>query len=99
MDEQGSTVIGGLQRRRSDRFRSSRRDEAAGVPTSQVDGLVEGYAHYARGAETISPHVREVTSADPRQMREFAKDCEPSSARKGKRFAVGGASVPLIYLR
>ena len=75
MDEQGSTVIGGSQRRRSDRFRSSRRDEAAGVPTWQVDGLVEDYAHYARGeAETISPHVREVTGADPRDMGEFAKD-------------------------
>ena len=49
--------------------------KSAGVPTWQVDGLVEDYAHYARGeAETISPHVREVTGADPRGMREFAKD-------------------------
>ena len=49
--------------------------KAAGVPAWQVDGLVEDYAHYARGeAEMISPHVREVTGADPRDMGEFAKD-------------------------
>jgi hypothetical protein len=49
--------------------------KAAGVPAWQVDGLVEDYAHYARGeAETISPHVREVTGADPRDMGQFAKD-------------------------
>jgi uncharacterized protein YbjT (DUF2867 family) len=48
---------------------------AAGVPAWQVDGLVEDYAHYARGeAETISPHVRDVTGADQRDMGEFAKD-------------------------
>jgi uncharacterized protein YbjT (DUF2867 family) len=49
--------------------------KAAGVPAWQVDGLVEDYAHYARGeAATISPHVREVTGADPRDMGQFAKD-------------------------
>jgi uncharacterized protein YbjT (DUF2867 family) len=49
--------------------------KAAGVPAWQVDGLVEDYAHYARGeAATISPHVREVTGADPRDMAQFAKD-------------------------
>jgi uncharacterized protein YbjT (DUF2867 family) len=48
---------------------------AAGVPAWQVDGLVEDYAHYARGeAETISPHVRDVTGADPRDIGEFTKD-------------------------
>ena len=48
---------------------------AAGVPPWQVDGLTEDYAHYARGeAEAISPHVREVTGADPRDVRIFAKD-------------------------
>lgn len=48
---------------------------AAGVPPWQVDGLTEDYAHYARGeAEAISPHVREVTGADPRDVRTFAKD-------------------------
>ena len=57
----------------SDAFASALK--GAGVPAWQVDGLVEDYAHYARGeAETISPHVREVTGADPRGMREFAKD-------------------------
>ena len=49
--------------------------KSAGVPTWQVDGLVEDYAHYARGeAETISPHVRVVTGADPRDVGEFARD-------------------------
>ncbi|HKE88534.1 MAG TPA: SDR family oxidoreductase [Vicinamibacterales bacterium] len=49
--------------------------KAAGVPAWQVDGLVEDYAHYARGeAATISPHVREVTGRDPRGLGEFARD-------------------------
>src|SRR5262249_23663630 len=49
--------------------------KAGGVPAWQVDGIVEDYSHYARGeAETISPHVREVTGADPRDVCEFAKD-------------------------
>jgi hypothetical protein len=49
--------------------------KAAGDPAWQVDGLVEDYAHDARGeAETTSPHVREVTGGDPRDMGEFAKD-------------------------
>jgi uncharacterized protein YbjT (DUF2867 family) len=49
--------------------------KAAGVPAWQVDGLIEDYAHYTRGeAETISPQVREVTGADPRDMGEFARD-------------------------
>ena len=45
------------------------------MPPWQVDGLVEDYAHYARGeAEAISPHVREVTGVDPRDVRRFAAD-------------------------
>jgi uncharacterized protein YbjT (DUF2867 family) len=49
--------------------------KAAGVPAWQVDGLVEDYAHYARGeAATISPHVREVTGVEPRDVGSFAKD-------------------------
>jgi uncharacterized protein YbjT (DUF2867 family) len=49
--------------------------KAAGVPAWQADGLVEDYAHYARGeAEAVSPHVREVTGADPRDVRRFAED-------------------------
>jgi len=49
--------------------------KAAGVPPWQVDGLVEDYAHYARGeAELVSPHVRDVTGADPRDAGRFAED-------------------------
>jgi uncharacterized protein YbjT (DUF2867 family) len=49
--------------------------KSAGVPAWQVDGLVEDYAHYARGeAATISPHVREVTGVEPRDVARFAQD-------------------------
>ena len=49
--------------------------KAAGVPPWQVDGLVEDYAHYARGeAQAISPHVRDITGVDPRDVARFAKD-------------------------
>jgi uncharacterized protein YbjT (DUF2867 family) len=49
--------------------------KAAGVPSWQVDGIVEDYAHYARGeAETISPDVREVTGVNPRDVGQFAED-------------------------
>jgi uncharacterized protein YbjT (DUF2867 family) len=49
--------------------------KAAGMPAWQVDGLVEDYAHYARGeAQTVSPHVREVTGVDPRDVSKFAED-------------------------
>jgi uncharacterized protein YbjT (DUF2867 family) len=49
--------------------------KAAGVPPWQVDGLVEDYAHYARGeAAAISPHVREVTGVEPRDVGRFAED-------------------------
>jgi uncharacterized protein YbjT (DUF2867 family) len=49
--------------------------KAAGVPPWQVDGLVEDYAHYARGeAESISPHVRDVTGVEPRDVGRFAED-------------------------
>ena len=49
--------------------------KSARLPAWQVDGLVEDYAHYARGeAETVSTHVREVTGADPRDMGECAQD-------------------------
>jgi uncharacterized protein YbjT (DUF2867 family) len=48
---------------------------SAGVPPWQADGLIEDYAHYARGEATaLSPHVREVTGTDPRDMRTFARD-------------------------
>jgi uncharacterized protein YbjT (DUF2867 family) len=49
--------------------------KAAGVPAWQVDGLVEDYAHYARGeATTVSSHVREVTGVNPRDVGRFAED-------------------------
>jgi len=49
--------------------------KAAGWPPWQVDGLVEDYAHYARGeAQAVSPHVSEVTSVDPRDAGKFAED-------------------------
>lgn len=45
----------------------------AGMPAWQVDGLLEDYAHYARGeAGTVSPHVREVTGVEPCDVRQFA---------------------------
>jgi uncharacterized protein YbjT (DUF2867 family) len=48
---------------------------AAGVPPWQVDGLIEDYAHYARGeAAAIHPHVRDVTGVEPRDIRTFARD-------------------------
>ncbi len=46
-----------------------------GVPTWQVDGLVEDYAHYARGeAVEVHPTVREVTGSEPRDVAAFARD-------------------------
>jgi uncharacterized protein YbjT (DUF2867 family) len=48
---------------------------AVGVPPWQVDGLLEDYAHYARGeAEAVSPHVRELTGVEPRDVSRFAED-------------------------
>jgi NmrA-like family len=49
--------------------------KAAGVPSWQVDGLIEDYAHYARGeAAVLSPDVRAVTDVGPRDMATFARD-------------------------
>ncbi|MEJ3654443.1 NmrA family NAD(P)-binding protein [Actinomycetes bacterium KLBMP 9759] len=45
------------------------------LPDWQVDGLVEDYAHYARGeAAAVDPAVSEVTGRAPRGLSEFAKD-------------------------
>jgi uncharacterized protein YbjT (DUF2867 family) len=45
------------------------------LPRWQVDGLVEDYAHYARGeAETIHATVAEVTGHEPRNIDQFARD-------------------------
>lgn len=46
-----------------------------GVPAWQVEGLVEDYAHYARGeAAEVHPTVREVAGAEPRDVFAFARD-------------------------
>jgi uncharacterized protein YbjT (DUF2867 family) len=46
-----------------------------GVPAWQVDGLIEDYAHYARGeASEVSTAVRDVTGAKPRDVMTFARD-------------------------
>jgi uncharacterized protein YbjT (DUF2867 family) len=48
---------------------------SAGLPAWQVDGLIEDYAHYARGeAAAVLPTVREVTGTDPRDLNAFARD-------------------------
>jgi uncharacterized protein YbjT (DUF2867 family) len=45
------------------------------LPRWQVDGLVEDYAHYARGeAETIHSTVAELTGHEPRNIDQFARD-------------------------
>src|SRR5919108_314295 len=45
------------------------------LPPWQVDGLLEDYAHYARGeAAAVLPTVREVTGREPRTLGEFAAD-------------------------
>jgi uncharacterized protein YbjT (DUF2867 family) len=45
------------------------------LPRWQVDGLVEDYAHYARGeADTIHSTVAEVTGHEPRNIDQFARD-------------------------
>jgi uncharacterized protein YbjT (DUF2867 family) len=51
-------------------------DQLRGVlPDWQVEGLLEDYAHYARGeAAAVLPTVREVTGREPRTVAEFARD-------------------------
>jgi uncharacterized protein YbjT (DUF2867 family) len=45
------------------------------LPAWQVDGLLEDYAHYARGeAETVQPTVAEVAGHEPRDIDQFARD-------------------------
>jgi uncharacterized protein YbjT (DUF2867 family) len=46
-----------------------------GVPTWQVDGLIEDYAHYSRSeAAEVHTTVREVTGRDPLDVTAFARD-------------------------
>jgi uncharacterized protein YbjT (DUF2867 family) len=48
---------------------------AAGVPPWQMEGLLEDYAHYARGeAAAVHSSVRDVTGVEPRDIRTFARD-------------------------
>ncbi|OZM83352.1 SDR family oxidoreductase [Pseudonocardia sp. MH-G8] len=45
------------------------------LPDWQVEGLLEDYAHYARGeAAAVLPTVRDVTGREPRTAAEFARD-------------------------
>jgi uncharacterized protein YbjT (DUF2867 family) len=49
--------------------------QSCGVPAWQVEGLVEDYAHYARGeAARVYPTVEEVTHRKPRDIASFARD-------------------------
>jgi uncharacterized protein YbjT (DUF2867 family) len=48
---------------------------AAGVPSWQVEGLLEDYAHYARGeASEVYSSVRDVTGVEPCDITRFARD-------------------------
>jgi uncharacterized protein YbjT (DUF2867 family) len=52
---------------------------SAGLPARQVEGLIEDYAHYARGeAAAVVPTVRDVTGRDPRDLTAFARDYTPA---------------------
>jgi uncharacterized protein YbjT (DUF2867 family) len=45
------------------------------LPPWQLDGLLEDYAHYARGeAAEVHPTVRAMTGREPREVAEFARD-------------------------
>ena len=55
-----------------DAFRASLEDV---LPAWQLDGLVEDYAHYARGeAADVLPTVAEITGRQPRDIAHFARD-------------------------
>lgn len=50
----------------------------AGFPAWQADGLLEDYAHYARGeAEAVSSVIQEITGQKPRDFASFARDYAP----------------------
>lgn len=45
------------------------------LPTWQIDGLLEDYAHYARGeAEAVHATIAEITGHQPRDINQFARD-------------------------
>jgi uncharacterized protein YbjT (DUF2867 family) len=55
---------------------------ATGMPPWQVDGTLEDYAHYRRGeAALVSPAVRDVTGAAPRDIDTFVRDYAAAFAR------------------
>ncbi|WP_421830391.1 SDR family oxidoreductase [Larkinella sp.] len=48
---------------------------SVGFPEWQADGLIEDYAHYARGeASAVSSAIREVTGKPPRDFKSFVRD-------------------------
>ena len=47
----------------------------AGLPVWQADGLIEDYAHYARGeAAEVAQGVQEATGNPPRSFLDFASE-------------------------
>ncbi|MDO6434318.1 SDR family oxidoreductase [Flavitalea sp. BT771] len=51
---------------------------SAGFPQWQAEGVIEDYAHYARGeAAAVSPSVEAVTAHPPRDFKSFARDYAP----------------------
>jgi len=60
---------------------------AVGMPAWQVDGLIEDYAHYARGeAAAVAPDVRRVTGHAPRSFDDFARDFEDAFKKPAPAF-------------
>ncbi|GAB3899469.1 SDR family oxidoreductase [Larkinella knui] len=48
---------------------------SVGFPEWQADGLIEDYAHYARGeASAVSSAIQDVTGKTPRDFRNFVRD-------------------------
>lgn len=49
--------------------------QSAKFPEWQLEGLIEDYAHYARGeAASVEPGIREATGRQPRFFDEFTSD-------------------------
>jgi uncharacterized protein YbjT (DUF2867 family) len=76
-------AIGAAIGRRVDFVDVSPADFAAALrgalPDWQIEGLLEDYAHYARGeAAAVSPAVAEVTGRAPRDVATFARDFAPA---------------------
>lgn len=53
--------------------------KAAGFPEWQLEGLIEDYAHYARGeAAEVTTGVQDATGKPPRNFNDFARDYAPA---------------------